>query len=194
MTVRADRARSPQSNIAFQDEHIRLSVISSRIIRIEKGHFTDLPTQTVWYRDLGIVPFRWTQDGTKAKLSTEDVFYHIDLKRGTVISAELSDGTIVNDLKKGILPGTARTLDLANGAVKLERGILSRSGGSMLDDSKSLLLDGDKILYREKCSDIYYFAFGKDHLGHLKAFYQLTGPVPLIPKFALGNWWSRYKA
>ena len=116
MTVRSDRARSPQSNIAFQDERIRISVISSRIIRIEKGGTTDLPTQTVWYRDLGIVPFKWKKDGTKGHLSLGDVTYHIDLKRGTVISAELSDGTVVKDLKKGILPGTARTLDMANGA------------------------------------------------------------------------------
>ena len=31
-------------------------------------------------------------------------------------------------------------------------------------------------------------------MGCLKDFYRLTGPVPLIPKFALGNWWSRYRA
>jgi alpha-glucosidase (family GH31 glycosyl hydrolase) len=31
-------------------------------------------------------------------------------------------------------------------------------------------------------------------MKQLQAFYRLTGPVPLIPKFTLGNWWSRYRA
>ena len=194
MTALTDCARVPERNIVFQDDHIRLSILSSRIIRIEKGIFTDLPTQTVWYRDLGDVDFRWETEGVNGCLITNEVSYLVDTKKGSLISATLADGTVIKDFKKGILPGTARTLDMANGAVKLEKGILSRSGGSMLDDSRSLLLDGEDILPRAKCSDIYYLTFGKDYLGALKAFYQLTGPVPLIPKYTLGNWWSRYKA
>ena len=72
----------------------------------------------------------------------------IDIRKGTVISAKFSDGTVIRDFSKGILPGTARTLDMANGAVKLERGILSRSGGSMLDDSSSLIIDGEAGSYQ----------------------------------------------
>lgn len=194
MTARLKNSGSPQTNIVFQNSHIRISVITTKIIRIEKDSFTDLPSQTVWYRDLGAIPYQWDRKGTSGYLSTQDASYEIDLKRGFLLSVKLSNGTVVKNFKKGILPGTARTLDMANGAVKLEKGILSRSGVGMLDDSKSLLLDEEKILPRKKCSDMYYFAFGKDYLGLLKAFYQLTGPVPLIPKFALGNWWSRYKA
>lgn len=26
----------------------------------------------------------------------------------------------------------------------------------------------------------------------MKAFYDLSGKTPLIPRWALGNWWSRY--
>ena len=194
MTAKSDLAASPQCNIIFQEGPLRISAVSPRIIRIEKRAFTDLPTQTVWYRDHGIVPFHWETTGKTGHLTTDEVSFLIDIRKGTVISAKLSDGTVIRDFSKGILPGTARTLDMANGAVKLEKGILSRSGGSMLDDSTSLILNGDDILPRPKCSDIYYFAFGSDNFRLLKAFYQLTGPVPLIPKFALGNWWSRYKA
>src|SRR5690606_32311887 len=28
--------------------------------------------------------------------------------------------------------------------------------------------------------------------GALRDFHALTGPVPLLPRYALGNWWSRY--
>ena len=98
-------------------------------------------------------------------------------------------------LQSGIHPGTARTLDTANGAVKLERGITSKNGVSVLDDSKSLLLaEGGRILPREACEDKYYFACGRDYSKQLQTFFKLTGQVPLIPKYALGNWWSRYKA
>ena len=155
MTAKSDLAASPQCNIIFQEGPLRISAVSPRIIRIEKRAFTDLPTQTVWYRDHGIVPFHWETTGKTGHLTTDEVSFLIDIRKGTVISAKLSDGTVIRDFSKGILPGTARTLDMANGAVKLEKGILSRSGGSMLDDSTSLILNGDDILPRPKCSDIY---------------------------------------
>src|SRR5699024_6411359 len=34
--------------------------------------------------------------------------------------------------------------------------------------------------------------YGRDYLGCLKDFYYLSGPVPLLPRYVLGNWWSRY--
>ena len=72
------------------------------------------------------------------------------------------------------LGGTARTLDNVNGAVKLEQGILSMDGASVMDDSKSLLLDQDSnILERPKCSDKYYFVYGHDYRRQLKDFFQL---------------------
>ena len=40
--------------------------------------------------------------------------------------------------------------------------------------------------------DLYVFAHGHDFPGALRDFYDLTGPQPLLPRYALGNWWSRY--
>ena len=37
-----------------------------------------------------------------------------------------------------------------------------------------------------------YFAYGNDYRSAVKALYMITGKTPLIPRFALGNWWSRY--
>lgn len=191
--VSSTSASSPE-NIAYQKGDLRVSVILPGIIRIEKGCFTDLPTQTVWFRDHGKVQWQWNSPDDIGTLTTDAAAFRIDLKKGEVFSVQLPDGSTVKDLRKGLLPGTARTLDMVNGATKLEKGILSRSGASVLDDSRSLLLDGDKILPRASCSDIYCFAYGKDHLAHLRDFFRITGPVPLVPKYALGNWWSRYKA
>lgn len=40
--------------------------------------------------------------------------------------------------------------------------------------------------------DYYLFAYGHDYFQALKDFYNLTGETPLLPRYALGNWWSRY--
>ena len=42
--------------------------------------------------------------------------------------------------------------------------------------------------------DIYVFAYGNNYREAIKALYLICGKVPMIPKYALGNWWSRYYA
>ena len=182
-------------NIVYEDSQVRIALLTSKLLRVETGKFTDMPTQTVWNRNLGVVSFSVEEKGNNLVVKTEDASFAVNKVNGKVEYIVLSDGSKVSDFKKGNLLGTARTLDMVNGATKLEAGILSRDGASVMDDSKSLLLEQDgTISSREVCNDKYYFAYGQDYLGQLKDFFRLTGPVPLIPKFALGNWWSRYKA
>ena len=93
------------------------------------------------------------------------------------------------------LKGTARTLDEVNGdAVELEPGIIAQDGYSVLDDGKSLVLTEDGWLCprREGVQDLYFFGYGREYLEAVRDFYKLCGPAPMLPRFALGNWWSRY--
>ncbi len=92
------------------------------------------------------------------------------------------------------LGGTARTLDEVDGECPLEPGVLSLDGVAVVDDSRSVLLTDDGwIAEREPGrTDLYVFAYGRDHRAALGALYRLTGSTPLLPRFALGNWWSRY--
>ena len=181
-------------NLVFQNKSLRISLLTPCLIRVETGCFTDLPTQTVWNRNLGLVPYCKELLGNHLTVRTDEAVFRIDLSLQKLVCVVLSNGESVSDFSKGNLLGTARTLDMVNGAKKLSPGILSRSGASIMDDSKSLLLDGFRILPRPKCSDLYYFAYCHDYRRQLRDFFRLTGSVPLIPKFALGNWWSRYKA
>lgn len=41
-------------------------------------------------------------------------------------------------------------------------------------------------------SDVYLFGYGLEYRAALKAFFTISGPPPLIPRWSLGNWWSRY--
>lgn len=96
------------------------------------------------------------------------------------------------------LGGTARTLDEANGRVPFEPGVMSRQGFTTLDDSRSMLFDNRQWvatrLPGEDRVDGYLFAYGHDYRQAIQAFYLLSGPQPLLPRWALGNWWSRYYA
>ena len=188
-------ARPEARNIVLQRDTLRISLLTPELLRVETGNFTDLPTQTVWNRDLGEVSFTSEEAGGLLRVRTGQALFEIHSASGSMKRITLPDGTAVTDFEKGNLLGTARTLDTANGAVKLERGILSRAGASVMDDSRSLLLGPEgQILPRPACSDRYYFAYGRDYQRQLQDFFRLTGSVPLIPKYALGNWWSRYKA
>ena len=90
--------------------------------------------------------------------------------------------------------GTARTLDMADGAVPLEPGVVSGWGFAVLDDSRTLVLTDDGwVAPRDGTrTDLYFFGYGWDYPDAIKAFYAVSGPTPVLPRFALGNWWSRY--
>ena len=64
----------------------------------------------------------------------------------------------------------------------------------MLDDSSSLLLCGDGRLMprRSGTEDFYVFAYGHDYPAAVRALYDISGYPPAVPRWALGNWWSRY--
>ncbi len=47
----------------------------------------------------------------------------------------------LDDPNPGLLPGTARTLDETNGPIRLQPGVLSRSGWVLLDDTPSLVFN-----------------------------------------------------
>lgn len=179
--------------VIFEKGNLRVSLITSRIIRTELGAFCDAPTQTVQNRDFDKPKYRLDDNGEKLRVVTDSLTFIINEKNGDTV-AMIGDTCIQFD--KEPMPGTARTLDTADGAVRLEKGITSREGATVLDDSKSLMINPDgTISPRIKCRDRYWFAgYGCDYLAQLKDFFKLTGEVPLIPKFALGNWWSRYRA
>ena len=71
---------------------------------------------------------------------------------------------------------------------------MSWFGSAVLDDSKSLLMteDGWVTPRKKGVQDLYFFGYGWNFRLALKDFYHLCGKTPMLPRFALGNWWSRY--
>ena len=179
--------------VIFKENDLRISLLTPHLLRTEKGAFCDLPTQTVSSRNFGEVKYTLSDNDKYIEVRTDLVRFTVERRTGNVTRVYY-DGE-EHEPCRCSLPGTARTLDTANGAVKLEQGIVGKYGTSVMDDSKSLVINPDgSISPREKCHDRYWFAGYKTPIDQLKDFFKLTGEVPLIPKYALGNWWSRYRA
>lgn len=189
------RAAAPQENCVTAG-NVRVSVLLPQVIRIECDkvkHFTDMPTQSIWYRDFGKVDFTHKTNGNRLTVQTAEAVCTVNTANGKLISVQMH-GKTVRPNPRNNLKGTARTLDGTVGPIPLKDGVLSKDGVALLDDSKSLLLQKDGMVsVRESDEqDIYVFAFGTDRVGAVQALLKLTGEIPLVPRFVLGNWWSRY--
>ena len=178
---------------------VRISVLTPWLFRVEEQRssvFCDKPTQAVICRSFDEPAFTVQKTKDEITLRTEEACLRYSYRKRTVVSVALRDGTEVRDFHAGNLRGTRRTLDQTYGPVRLGEGILSKNGVAVLDDSASLIIDDSgRILPRTAAeSDSYYFAYGRRYREAVRDYFRLTGFPPLIPRYALGNWWSRYKA
>lgn len=195
----------------IQGERYRITVLTSRLLRLEysdDGVFNDAATQTVLNRDFPKTEYQLKDTEEELQLITEHLQLNYDKKeftshglsgkclgmKNTFFSKTWHFGEKEGEGLFGNLKGTARTLDDVNGACELENGILSRVGYAVLDDSNTLLIKEDGFVEPRKknTQDIYFFGYGHDYKDALKDFYYLCGKTPMLPRFALGNWWSRY--
>jgi len=168
----------------------------------ENGKFEDRATQTVINRNFEPQKFQIIDNDEGLQIITEGIHLIYDKKKFSAngltvkVKGNLTAYHSVWHFSDPVddLGGTARNLDGADGPVRLEPGLLSRNGYTVLDDSKSFLIreDGFPVPREGDAIDIYFFGYGRDYRRCIKDFYRLTGAVPLLPKYALGNWWSRF--
>ena len=189
----------------IQGEKYRITMLTQGLIRLEyseDGCFEDRATQSVWNRDFPKTEFRCKETPDSLEIFTSRIHLVYDKQKFSpnglsvqVLGQFINHGSIWHygqDFQN--LGGTARTLDEADGAIPLEKGIMGRVGFSLLDDSKSLVLTEDGWIEprKSKGEDLYFWGYGHDYLEALKDFYYLCGKLPMVPRYALGNWWSRY--
>jgi len=188
-----------------QGETFRITVLTDGLLRLEyakDGRFEDRASAFAVVRDLPLPQYRVIDGPHHLEILTDRV--HLVYDREPFSTSGLSiqvRGNISNynsvwrfgEPVDG-LGGTARTLDNADGAVPLEPGVISRWGYAVLDDSRTLVLDdGGWVAPRDGSrTDLYFFGFGRDYRDAVRALYAVSGPTPVLPRFALGNWWSRF--
>lgn len=198
--------QSTESSVIRGDRY-RITVLTSRLIRLEyvpDGQFEDRPTLMAVNRAFPSVSFDATMEDGILEVHTQhlSLYYDQNVFSSGGLSIKVRSKTAgiystwhYGDALNENLGGTARTLDQADGAVTLDPGIQSRlQGFSVLDDSRTAILEADgTIVPREqKGQDLYFFGYGLAYQECLNDFLHLSGKNPLIPRWALGNWWSRF--
>ena len=209
---------TPTAGAVVSGDGFRITVLTDRLIRLEYepgNRFRDGATMTAINRAFPLPEFEARDHGDRLTIETASVRLEYDKKPFSPagLTAVLKDsllnhgcvwhyGESVRNLK-----GTYRTLDRADGALfrghvrgepdeplVLDDGIMSLEGFAALDDSRSMGMDATgKLTPADGVGvDIYLFAYGWDFKAALRDFYRLSGPVPAVPRYALGNWWSRY--
>lgn len=178
----------------------RITVLTSRLIRFEyskENKFVDFASYAVWFRRFDNAKFSVREESSVIIVETADVKFFIKRKNGNALFVEIKEsGKKIKCNNKKNLKGTCRTLDQTFGKTKLNDGLINESGVYVLDDSDSLLInENGKFESRNgKNKDLYIFAYEKNYRETIKAFYRISSPVPVIPRYALGVWWSRYRA
>lgn len=197
-----------------QGEKYRFTVLTPSIIRMEyneNGVFEDRATQVIINRNLEVPKFTVKKDGDMLKIFTErlELTYHTqhpfcEASLTARFYGEWGANTTTWRYKNTTVPyggrtpnywGTVRTLDDFSGPVPLEKGLMSPHF-SEWDDSKSMILaeDGWFEARPDDAIDTYVFAYSFRHVELLNDFLKISGKIPMLPRYALGNWWSRYYA
>ncbi len=191
-------------------DHYRITVLDPGLVRLEyspTGEFEDRASQLAVNRAFPPCDFTWVRStgaGNLLQIDTDRLHLSYDCGEFTTQGLSVrakggfhsSSGTWRFGLPLPNLGGTARTLDDVDGAIPLEDGVIAFDGVAVVDDSGTVLLTDDGWIAPRRPGnlDLYVFAFGRDYRAALQALYTLAGPTPLLPRHALGNWWSRYHA
>ena len=188
-------------------DRFRITVLTDGLVRLEHaedGVFEDRASTFAVDREQPVPEFTVHDHGDHLEIVTARFRLSYDTGPFTTSGLSLAVGGGVTSYHSvwrfgstgGDLGGTARTLDTADGAIPLEPGLVSRNGYAVIDDSRSLLFDAEGWVAPRTGDrqDLYVFAYGHDYAEALQAFYAVSGRTPVLPRWALGNWWSRYYA
>lgn len=208
---------------------VRFTILTSQMIRIQyssSAKFEDRATFAIVNRRLPVPEYKVEEDNGYLYIRTE----HLTLKykknsiprvtdkapTNLSISFEMNGQTCLwypgKDDALNLL-GTHRTLDQAWGDNKrgdLEKGLLSRAGWTIIDESpKTTRGDGSTTFAMEPnadgfmwwaepvdktATDWYFLGYGHEYKKCLGDFIKVGGRVPMPPKYIFGYWYSRYWA
>jgi alpha-glucosidase len=187
----------------------RFTVLTARLLRLEwspTADFTDFATFAFpnrWADEAP--PFVVREDGEQLWIDTGELTLSYRLHSGPFTADNLAiwlrvDGEThtwrPGQPDTGNLGGTRRTLDLTGGAVPLEPGLLSRDGWTVFDDSAGVVLGPDDgwvdARPAQSLQDWYFFGYGHAYTDALADYARFGGTAPLVPRYVLGIWWSRF--
>lgn len=194
--------------MVFKGEKYRITVLSDCLFRLEynpSGIFNDNLTEIVKNRNFEKPIFDATLDKGILNITTKYAKLSYIENRSFVGSKinpadNLSVDIISMDRTWYYGKPEIRNVNspsgknnIKNNSYSLKKSLFSYDGYSTIDDSKSLVItsDGSFKENENKGIDLYLFVYGNDFSECLKSYFKLTGFTPLIPRYALGNWWYK---
>lgn len=198
----------PLHENVIQGEKYRFTILTESLIRLEyseDGNFEDRPTVFAKNRNFNQVQYNLIDEPEKIKIETK--YFKLTYKKNRPFKASslIPDANlkveVLNsnrvwhynhpEIRNFGTPG--KLLTDADGKINFVKGLFSIDGFSCIDDSKNpiVLENGDTEKRSGKDIDLYLFVYLTDFGTCLIDYYKLTGFPPLIPRYALGNWWSR---
>ena len=189
----------------FKGNNYRITVLTERLIRLEYdqgGVFNNYETSIVKNRLFDMPDFNKKEDETLLVIETR--YFSLTYVKGSAFSSRTLTAKY-NDSSVGWYYGNKEvrnfkscnvSLDYQKDKPDLLNGLFSEDGIATIDDSRHLCFDEESnVIIRDynvkNHVDLYLFVYGKDFGLCLADYFKLTGKPPLIPRYALGNWWSR---
>lgn len=191
----------------FKGDKYRITVLTERLVRLEYNEnrmFEDYPTEYIWYRNFPKPEFEVNE--TEKILNIKTKYFELSYRKEKKFKG--SKLSPMRNLKINLL-GSDKIWYYGNPEVrnykydvfgnidtknkKLKKSLYSLDGFTTLDDSKSsFILENGVFKKRDNAGiDIYVFLYGNDFYYCLNDYFMLTGYPPLIPRYALGNWWDK---
>ena len=219
LVLLATAGTKAHAEVVYSDQTVRFTLVDEATVRMEyapDGKFIDNKSFVAVERNYVAVKHTLKVSGKKITITTPKFTLTYKLGSGAFTSANLKIEGNAKAIGKKIvwqpgmqqkdnLKGTYRTLDGYDGnmhdgkPMPIEDGLLARDGWTLIDDSNSLLFDGDPdwdwVTTRPSAKgaqDWYFMAYGTNYKQALKSFTRFAGNVPLPPRYAFGYWWSRY--
>ena len=200
-------AKANEKNI-FKGEKYRITVLTERLVRLEyseTGTFEDRPTRIVEKRNFPTPEFKSKDEGGILQIVTkyfrltynkERPFSGSKINPALNLRIELLNTDRVwyykhPEVRNYGAPGLST--EMTDGKSKFSKGLYSVDGFAAIYDDSGYVLEEDGSTTKKDSNDIdvYVFLYLKDFASCLKDYFYLTGSPALIPRYALGNWWSR---
>lgn len=194
----------PNPECEFKGSKYRITVLTERLVRLEyneNGFFENNPTEVIWYRNLPKPNFTVSETDTDLKIITK--YFELSYKKetkflGTKINPQKNLKISLLNTKKVWYYGHPEARNFGTNSFTVEdknfvKGLYSIDGFATLDDSNSsLILEDGSFKKRDNNEiDLYVFLYNNDFYYCLSDYFSLTGNPPLIPRYALGNWWCK---
>jgi len=186
----------------------RFTVLTARLLRLEysaDGQFEDRGSYAFPVRRGPVPEFSVSREGETTCIDTGPLLlrYRRDGQPFSVDNLSIEVRAVPDAIwtpgqrDRQNLGGARRTVDNCRGPAALEPGLVSRSGWALHDDGPSMLIDADGWASARPDSadlDWYFFGYGHDYPDAITEYLRFGGSVPLVPRWLLGAWWSRYWA